>query len=72
MLVGGPLVVLRVLHIWTIAYVSSMSISYNDFLLFFFLVCILPMYLWARYTFNDISKLLIIFFKELASLLPQS
>jgi hypothetical protein len=36
MLVGGPLVVLRVLHIWTIAYVSSMSISYNDFLLYFF------------------------------------
>ena len=50
----------------------QLVIMISFFLFFFFCVCILHVYLWASYTFNDISQLLIIFFlKELASLLPQ-
>jgi hypothetical protein len=52
------------LYLWTVAFVSPLSLSYSDFLfVLLFLVgcsfCILSMYLGASYAFNEISLLLI-------------
>jgi hypothetical protein len=57
----------KTLNLWTVAYVSPLTISYSDlFVLFTFssymlphVTCILPVYLVAPYTFNYICRLLI-------------